>query len=78
MDLTAFGRTLVVIALVLLLLGALIFGLGKLTGGRGLPGDIVIDRGNVKIIFPIVSGIIISILLTLLINVILWVVNRGR
>ncbi|HZP56054.1 MAG TPA: DUF2905 domain-containing protein [Dehalococcoidia bacterium] len=35
-----------------------------------MPGDIVIDRGNVKFAFPIVTSIILSIVLTVVLNVV--------
>lgn len=38
------------------------FGLGK------LPGDIFIKKGNFTFFFPVVSSIIISLLLTLVLN----------
>ena len=39
------------------------FGLGK------LPGDIFIERENFTFFFPIVSSLIISLILTLLLNI---------
>jgi DUF2905 family protein len=42
------------------------FGLGR------LPGDIVIDRGNVVLYLPITTSILVSLLLSLL----LWLFSR--
>lgn len=39
-----------------------------------LPGDIVIDRGNFKMYFPIMTSILISVLLSL----ILFLINRAK
>jgi hypothetical protein len=39
-----------------------------------LPGDIVIDRGNFKIYFPIATSILIS----LLISLIIFLVNKTK
>lgn len=51
---------------VLVLLGALFsFGIRLPWLGR-LPGDIVIERENFRMHFPIVTSIVISIILTLL------------
>jgi membrane protein implicated in regulation of membrane protease activity len=33
-----------------------------------LPGDISIDRGNVHFYFPIATGLLLSVVLTLLLN----------
>jgi hypothetical protein len=56
---------------VLVVLGLLWPWLRDLGLGR-LPGDIVIDRGNVQIYFPILTCIIVSVVLSL----ILWLMNR--
>ncbi|SDK56596.1 DUF2905 domain-containing protein [Natronincola ferrireducens] len=61
------GRILITIGMVILLLGGLLligskFGLGK------LPGDIFLQRGNFTFYFPFVTSIIISILLTVILN----------
>lgn len=42
------------------------FGLGR------LPGDIVVDRGNVVLYLPITTSILVSLLLSLL----LWLFSR--
>ena len=77
MDLITLGRTILVIAAVLFVTGLLMIGLGKLGMGR-LPGDISYQHGNVKIYFPIVSSILISVFLCVLLGLIFWFVGRGR
>jgi len=57
-------KTLVLLGLVLLALGLFWPWLGKLPIGR-LPGDIVIDRPNLKIYFPITTMIIVSIIISI-------------
>jgi len=52
----------VVIVGLFLALGLRIPFLGK------LPGDISIDRGNVHFYFPIVTGLLLSLVLTVLLN----------
>jgi DUF2905 family protein len=42
------------------------FGLGR------LPGDIIVDRGNVVLYLPITTSILVSLLLSLL----LWLFSR--
>lgn len=56
------GGFIVVVGL-FLALGLRIPFLGK------LPGDISINRGNVHFYFPIVTGLLLSLVLTLLLNV---------
>ena len=65
------SRWLVTIGLVLVIIGLLWPWLRELGLGR-LPGDIMIERGNVHIYFPIVTCIIVSVAL----SIILWLMNR--
>ena len=64
-------RWLVAIGLMLVVIGLLWPLLSKLRLGR-LPGDIVIERGNVRFYFPIVTCLIISVVLSFF----LWLLNR--
>lgn len=57
--------------LVLVLIGVLWLAAERLGLGR-LPGDIVIERGNLRIYIPIVTSLIASIVLSLA----LWLLNR--
>jgi hypothetical protein len=52
------------VVLGLLLLGASRLGLGR------LPGDIFVDRGNVKIAVPLMTSLIVSLVLTVVLNVV--------
>lgn len=71
-DLAGIGRLLIAAGLVLALVGLFLViapqvpGLDRL--GR-LPGDIFVQRGNTTIFVPIVSSIVISVLLTLILNI---------
>jgi DUF2905 family protein len=65
------SRTLIVIGLVLVLVGVLWPVIGKLGLGR-LPGDIYVEQRNFSFYFPIVTSLLISVVL----SVILWLVNR--
>ena len=61
-------------ALVLLGLGIIVIGLLVWWGGFGwfghLPGDIRIERENARVYVPIVSMLVVSIVLTILLNLI--------
>ena len=73
-DLSGAGRFLLITGLVLAAAGALLMlaprfpGLDRL--GR-LPGDLVVERGPVTVFIPIVSSLVISLLLTVVLNLIL-------
>jgi hypothetical protein len=65
------ARWLIILGVVLVVLGLLWPWLTKLGLGR-LPGDIVIERDNFRLYIPITTSILISIVLSL----ILWLLNR--
>ena len=65
------ARWLIILGGVLLVAGLLWPWLSKLGLGR-LPGDIVIERENFRLYFPITTSILISLALSLL----LWLLNR--
>jgi hypothetical protein len=65
------GKALIVTGLILVVLGAAVwgFGSGSITGpipGR-LPGDIYLRRGNFSFYFPLTTSIIVSIVLSLIV-----------
>ena len=64
-----FGKFLVILGAVIIVLGLLLWsGVGSSWLGR-LPGDIRIERGNSAFYFPIVTCIIISIVLSLIFSI---------
>ena len=65
------SRWLVGVGLVLVAVGLLWPWLGKLGLGRP-PGDIVIERGDFRFYFPIVTCLVVS----LVVSLILWLLNR--
>jgi hypothetical protein len=65
------ARFLIFTGLILLVAGLLWPYLSKLGLGH-LPGDIVFKRGNTTFYFPIVTSIILSVALSL----VLWVLGR--
>ena len=63
------GKLLVIVGGLILVVG-LFLSLGLRIPFLGkLPGDISIDRGNVHFYFPIVTCLLLSLVLTLLLNV---------
>ena len=58
-------RVLILLGLLLLLVGLAWPWLSKLPFGR-LPGDITIERENFSFYFPLTTGLLVSVLLSLL------------
>ncbi|MFA4884986.1 MAG: DUF2905 domain-containing protein [Desulfotomaculaceae bacterium] len=66
----AIGRIFLFLGAFLVLLGGVMVLGGKLFGLGRLPGDIFIQKGNFSFYFPLVTCIILSILLTIILNLI--------
>ena len=60
------AKMLIVLGVVLIVIGLVWQIGGKFLNLGRLPGDIVIEKGNTRIYFPIVTSIVISIVLSLL------------
>lgn len=57
------GKYLILAGLLLALAGAAVWGLGRI-GFRGLPGDLRYETDHVRVYFPIVTCIVLSVLLS--------------
>jgi hypothetical protein len=71
------ARFLIVLGLILLVAGGLLYLAGRwqLPLGR-LPGDFRIERENFTCLFPLASMLVISVVLTLLLNLIVRLLNK--
>ncbi|MEE0435502.1 MAG: DUF2905 domain-containing protein [Peptococcaceae bacterium] len=68
MDGMQIGKMLIMLGLVFVVLGGIVMFVSKFTGLGHLPGDIFIKSENGSFYFPIVSCIIISVVLSLILN----------
>jgi hypothetical protein len=77
MDLSSWGRAIVILGLILVLAGGSLWLLGRtgLPVGR-LPGDIRIEGENGSCYAPIVTMLLLSVVLTIVLNVIVRLLNR--
>ncbi|MFX4263166.1 DUF2905 domain-containing protein [Pelotomaculum propionicicum] len=66
----SYGKMFLFIGVIMLVLGGIMLAGGRLFGLGRLPGDIFIQRGNFSFYFPVMTGIILSILLTIILNII--------
>lgn len=69
------ARFLILAGIVLIVLGLLWGPLGRLGLGR-LPGDIVIERENLRVYIPITSAILVSVVLSVIIALIRLALGR--
>ncbi len=75
MDWQNIGRSIMLAGGVVFLVGLAIYAFGRVNLPLGrLPGDIVYQRGNFTCVFPLATSIFLSIVLTLILNLLarLW------
>lgn len=63
------GRVLIYVGLIITAVGGVIYFLGLSWFGH-LPGDIMIDKENFKLYFPLASMILISVAINLIIYIV--------
>lgn len=68
MDADAIGRGLMYLGVGILLLGGLVVLLGRVIDLGSLPGDFSYEGENVRVYVPLGTMIVLSIVLTLLLN----------
>ena len=71
-----FGKTLIVIGCLFIIVGVLLMFIGRVPLLGKLPGDITIQKKNVTFYFPLSTSIVISIVLTILLT--LFFKFRGK
>ena len=70
------GKMLLALGLVIAAIGLVLMFTGKVPFLGRLPGDIRIERENFSCSFPIVTCIIVSLMLTLILNLVMRLFNR--
>lgn len=69
-ELSGLGKFLIILGALIIALGLLLTFLPKIPYLGKLPGDIYIKKGNFTFYFPLATSIILSILLTIILNLI--------
>ena len=74
--LASLGKLLLGLAAVLAIVGGLLLLADRFPGLRigRLPGDVAVERERFRLHFPITTSILLSVVLTL----VLWLLGRGR
>ncbi|KAF1084520.1 hypothetical protein SPSYN_02298 [Sporotomaculum syntrophicum] len=62
------GKVILILGFFMVVTGGLLMLAGKIPGLGRLPGDIFVQRGNFTFYFPVITMIIVSVVLTLLLN----------
>jgi len=70
------GKFVALAGAALLILGGLIWLMGKVPFLGNLPGDIRFQRGNVSCFFPLMTMILLSVLLTLVLNIVVRLLRK--
>ena len=70
------GRLLIILGFIIVALGIVILLAGRLPFLGHLPGDILIRRGGGSFYFPIVTCLLLSIALTVVLNVLTLIFRR--
>lgn len=71
MDIQSLGKVIIVLGVFFVVFGSLILFSPKIPFIGRLPGDILIKRDNFTFYFPLASSIIISLIITIILNLIL-------
>ena len=66
------GKFLIILGMIIIAVGGLLLFTGKIPYIGKLPGDILIQKKNYTIYFPLATSIIISLIITL----IFWLIGR--
>jgi len=77
LNLENLGKIILLFALMLLITGSLLYFFGKVLGITHLPGDIQYRKGDFSFHFPLGASILISILLTVVLNIV-FIILRNR
>ena len=64
----SFGKTLMILGGIILAVGIILHFGAKIPWLGRLPGDIHVEKGNFSFYFPIVTSILLSIVLTIILN----------
>lgn len=77
MDSSTIGKWIVFVGLGLAVVGVIIWLGGKwgLPFGN-LPGDIRVDRPGFSFRFPLATSIVLSVVITLLLNIVIWIFRK--
>lgn len=68
MEFQPFGKVIIIVGIFLVVLGLLIVLSPKIPFLGRLPGDIYIKRENFSFYFPVITSILVSLVITIILN----------
>ncbi len=75
-SLDALARTILMLGGVLVALGLVLLLLSRAPLVGQLPGDSRLQWGGVSCYFPLMTGVVVSIAVTLILNLLLWLLRK--
>ncbi len=75
-EMDVLGRSLVIVGIVIVILGGLVLLASRIPLLGNLPGDFSLSRPGFKFYFPLATSILLSILLTIVVNIAIRLFNR--
>lgn len=73
---TEIGRWLIGVGSVFIIIGGILLLVGRFPMFGKLPGDILIERENMRVFIPIGTMLLVSLILTIVINVLARIWNK--
>lgn len=70
------GRVFIFLGILLVIFGLIFTFWDKIPFLGRLPGDFSFGNDKFRFYFPLVTSIVISLLLTIILNVVIWLMNR--
>lgn len=70
MEMEGIGKIFILAGIFLVLFGVFFLFWGKIPFLGKLPGDILVQKGGITFFFPLVTSILLSLILTILLNLI--------
>jgi len=75
-DLQTIGRWLIIAGVAVVIVGVTVWLVGRFTNLQNLPGTVKVEIPGLTCVIPLLGSIILSILLTIVINLLLRGTNR--
>jgi len=76
MEWSIIGRAFLIFGAIFFVMGLIFLLFGRVPWLGRLPGDIFIQRGDFSFYFPLLTCLLISFVLTIVINLVIWLLSK--